>query len=384
MISGNDSWGINFTTGSPSDNNNVIQGNLIGTDKTGTIALGNAGGVRLYSTQFNIVGGTASSAMNVISGNDGSGLVLGWSTSDNLIQGNHIGTDLLGVSGIPNTSSGIATANVISDNIIGGTAPGAGNVISANLGHGVDFYGTSGVYDHLNKVLGNFIGTDRTGTVALGNSLTGVLIEYTDVTSVGNWIPGGGNIIANNGEDGVRIGTPSGGGGIGNSVVGNAIYGNGGLGIDLGADGVLANDNGDADTGTNNLVNYPILVDAASSGGWTLVSAALNSLSDTTFHLDLYSNASADTSGYGEGKTYLGSTQVATDGTGNWAGSVWLPAVPAGHVITATTTDPAGSTSEFSLATIVNIRDFGFLTQVAGTLVLPRIPDLDQTCFPIS
>jgi hypothetical protein len=361
IISGNDGWGVSFTIGSPSNNNNVIQGNLLGTDKTGTRALGNAGGIYLLATYRTVVGGTSPSAMNVISGNDGAGVVVGWSSSSNLIRGNHVGTDLAGTRAIPNGSNGISTANEISDNVIGGSAPGAGNVISANLGHGIDFEGTSGGgYDRLNKVLGNYIGTDRTGTIALGNSLAGVLVEYTDMTSVGNWIPGGGNIIANNGEDGVRFGSNFGSSGFGNSIVGNSIYANGGLGIDLGADGVLENDARDVDTGPNNLVNYPILTTAAFNGHTIAVVGTLNTVPNATLMLDFYASDRADQSNHGEGQDYLGSTSVTTNNLGDASFAAYLSAsVHSGNIITATSTDLEGSTSEFSKAVGVTFLPVG-------------------------
>ena len=129
---------------------------------------------------------------------------------------------------------------------------------------------------------------------------------------------------------------------------GNAIYANGGLGIDLKYDGVTLNDLGDADTGPNNLQNFPLLTDV-DFGAQTKIGGTLNSLPNAAYTLDFYANAVPGPSGYGEGQRYLGSTTVTTDATGNVAFSVTLTAASSsGEWITATATDAAGNTSEFS------------------------------------
>src|SRR5439155_1349078 len=143
-------------------------------------------------------------------------------------------------------------------------------------------------------------------------------------------------------------------GATGNPIRGNAIYSNGALGIDLGGDGVTPNDAGDADNGPNRLQNFPVLSGALAAGGTTRVAGTLNSLANTTFALDFYASAAADPSGFGEGARYLGSAQVTTDDSGNASFEVTLaaPTTP-GEVVTATATDPANNTSEFSQAVLV-------------------------------
>jgi hypothetical protein len=135
-------------------------------------------------------------------------------------------------------------------------------------------------------------------------------------------------------------------------IRGNVIGPNGslqqdGLGIDLGHDGVTPNDPGDGDTGPNNLQNFPVLTQASSPGGTTSVQGSLNSTANTSFSLQFFSSPVCDPSGHGEGQTFLGSTPVTTDGAGNAGFAASLPAT-AGSFVTATVTDPAGNSSEFS------------------------------------
>ena len=131
-------------------------------------------------------------------------------------------------------------------------------------------------------------------------------------------------------------------------IQGNSIHSSVGLGIDLSRDGVTLNDPGDADTGANNLQNFPVLSEVA-GGLTTRVQGSLNSTAETTFTLDFYANAAANPSGYGEGERWLGSTTVATDASGNVDFDVQVAAASTvGEFITATATAPDGSTSEFS------------------------------------
>ena len=147
-----------------------MQGNLIGTDASGERNLGNTGdGIVLSSAAGNTVGGTAFSARNVISGNGRYGVVIESNTSTgNLIEGNWIGTDKTGVSAIGNALDGVIIDLGASSNTVGGAAFGAGNLISGNIENGVEITGagTAG-----NLVQGNLIGTDVTATLPLGNAV---------------------------------------------------------------------------------------------------------------------------------------------------------------------------------------------------------------------
>jgi hypothetical protein len=183
---------------------------------------------------------------------------------------------------------------------------------------------------------------------------------------------------------------------VGNAIRGNSIHSNGGLGIDLGGDGVTPNDPGDADTGPNQLQNFPVL-SVALAGGSTWVTGTLNGLANTTFTLDFYASAAADPSGFGEGARYLGSAVVTTDGSGNAHFEVVLAAPTApGEVVTATATDPAGNTSEFSRAALayqevsIDIKpgdaanDINLDSNGVVTVAVLTTPDFDATTVDTS
>jgi hypothetical protein len=198
-------------------------------------------------------------------------------------------------------------------------------------------------------VQGNLIGTNAAGTAGVGNSKQGVWIDGSAANNtIGGTAAGAGNTIAYNGWDGVALGGTA---GTGNAILGNDIYANGQPGIDLGDDGVTINDLGDADGGPNARMNYPVLTDVTWSATNVTIDGTLNSAASTTYRVEFFANTTVDTSGYGEGQTYLGFVDVTTNGSGNASFSRNLTvAVPAGASYTATATDPAGNTSEFSLA----------------------------------
>jgi titin len=381
---------------------NVVQGNFIGTDVTGTVDVGNSSFGVSISGSDNLIGGTAPGEGNVISGNGQSGVSVGG--SGNVVQGNFIGTDVTGTVGIKNLIHGVDVSG--SDNLIGGVTPGAGNVVSGNNWFGVQIEGINATG---NRLEGNFIGTDITGTASVGNFQGGVEILNAPSNTIGGTAAGARNVISGNTNIGVRIagdatanllqgnligtdvtgtaslgngtraievaasgntigGTTVGAGntiafnffdgvsltsGTGNAILSNSIFSNGGLGIDLFASGfpsgVTPNDAGDSDSGANNLQNFPELTSALVFGGSPTIKGDLNSAAATDFALEFFSNTDCDPSGNGEGETFLGSSTETTDGTGNVSFSVSLgTTVPVGQFITSTATDPDNNTSEFS------------------------------------
>jgi CSLREA domain-containing protein len=336
IISGNLQYGIEFNnplTG------NIVQGNFIGTDVSGAYAIGNYDGVIFGSAPSdNTVGGTVAGAGNVISGNLRYGVLMS-ASNGNRIQGNFIGTDLTGTLDLGNVSTGIAVSFSSTDTLIGGTTIGSGNLISGNNWHGIELSGTASS----TMIVGNLIGTKQDGTSPLGNGRSGISITSGTGTIVGG--ASGANRIASNGLDGISVIS-----GTGNRLQYNSIYSNGDLGIDLGSSGVQANDSGDGDTGPNNLQNYPVVSSASSCGGVnTIVQGTINTTASSNVSLDFFSNSSCDTSGYGEGATYIGSAPVVTDAVGNASFSLSLPVVVAdGQSITATAINSSGDTSEFS------------------------------------
>jgi hypothetical protein len=384
LISGN---GIGIGT-DPGVNYNVIQGNLVGTDITGTQALGNTTGVELGSAG-NLLGGTAPGAGNVISGNRGDGMYV--LRGSNLIQGNLIGTTSSGTmplgnggdgirmlyldGGVFNTIGGPGDGNVISNNrgegilstmrfttiqgnLIGtdvtGTVPmgnggngvdlgdandlvggvGAGNVISNNGGDGI-----IASYDNT-TIQGNLIGTDITGMVPMGNAGNGVhLIGLAVLSTVGGTDPGAGNVIAYSGLDGVLVA-----GKAQNAILGNSIHDSGNLGIEL-------------TNGANQDQAAPVLDAAVVRDGRTVVFGTLTSTPNTTFTLEFFANDAPNGHGYGEGQIWLGDATVTTDASGQASFTVSVDMALPDQIITATATDPLANTSEFS-AWIPVVTDF--------------------------
>lgn len=319
---------------------NAVLGNFIGTDVTGTLGLGNTANGVFVAGAHNMIGGPTSGAGNLISGNGAAGIGIRFSSaSDNVVQGNQIGTDVTGTLPLGNGAGGVSMAQC-SNNLIGGSEPGAGNVIAANQIAGVGMSGTTDT-----TIQGNFIGTDKTATLNLGNAGRGVSMQFSERILVGGIAPDERNIIANNAESGIAVF----GGVLQASFRGNAIYDNSGLGIDFFNTGPTLNDPGDFDIGPNNLQNYPLIVDAAATATSTWIAGFLDSTANTEFQIDFYANGECDPSGFGEGAAFLGTATVITDATGLADFEVVLGVgASVGSIVTATATDPDGNTSEFS------------------------------------
>jgi hypothetical protein len=334
VISGNGGDGICVEN----SGSNAVRGNNIGTNIAGTTALGNLqAGIRIVDAPNNTIGGTTSSRRNVVSGNKSSGIsITGPSSINNYVQGNYIGTDVSGTTVISNTRSGVYIGGG-SNNIVGGSGAGAGNVTSGNGGDGVHIANMGAVAQN-NLVQGNYIGTDASGTAALGNS-DGVVIRSGTNNVIGGTEPGAGNVIAFNFGHGVSFCSAC----TGNTTRGNAIWDNGGLGIDRGNDGPSTND-------------IPSLADVQLEGGSTEIAGGLSSTASTTFDLDFYASSTCDPSGYGEGQSYLGSAQISTDGNGDASFAVTLSDASSYDYVTVTATDPSGSTSEFSACYVLRYR----------------------------
>jgi CSLREA domain-containing protein len=333
-----------------------IEGNFIGTEPTGTVDRGNGGfGVLLAPAGASnnggahTVGGDEPSERNVISGNARDGVVISFSRS-NVVQGNYIGTDKDGTDTLTNDDMGNSGSGVLIDrsgnNTIGGSAAGLGNVISNSDSRGVFIDASSD-----DKVLGNRIGTDRTGTKNLGNFLSGVEIRDSSNNAVGDGTAGGSNTVAFSGKEGVLIDGSS----TANSVLSDSIFSNARLGINLqggfeGASGVTANDPGDVDNGANGLQNRPVLSSAKTVSGTTTIVGKLSSAPSTTYRIQFFSNASGN-----EGKKLIGQKTITTDGSGDRS-FTFQPAgkVAAGRTVTATATNASThETSEFSAARTV-------------------------------
>jgi len=237
VISGNDGDGVKITN---SMGPNLVEGNDIGTDGTGTKGLGNLGnGVEVNTSSNNTIGGTTSAAGNLISGNFGDGILLTLGSARNLVAGNEIGTNATGTENLANSGNGVEVNgsgfNTIGGTIaaiIGGTTSDARNIISANTANGVVISNSS----NSNLVAGNDIGNYGTGTSSLGNGDTGIEVENSTSNTIGGTVAPAGNNIIQNIASGIRLAS----GATKNQVLGNLIQANSSDGVDLeGATGNL-------------------------------------------------------------------------------------------------------------------------------------------------
>jgi hypothetical protein len=264
----------------------------------------------------------------VINNFDRSGIFLTTTdgSDDNHIEGNFIGTSATGTADRGNDSAGVEINGLNDGNVVGG------NLRQRNLISGNDGDGVFAVTDGTDTVQRNLIGTDKTGLKDLHNG--------TDNNGEGVNLGGQNsvvkdNIIAFNTSDGVQV--RSNATGVGHNIGPNSIFPNDGGSAD------------DADTGPNNLQNFALITFATTSAstGETKIDMFLDTVPSTAFTIRFYSNP-RDT---GEGKTFIGELQnvtTNTNGTSSINDFVATKSVPVGQSITATATDPAGNTSEFT------------------------------------
>ena len=225
VISGNLDSGISviaYDTGTGASSN-LVQGNLIGTDPTGQNAMGNTGpGILIENASSNnTIGGTSTGAGNLISGNLGAGVeITGSGTSGNFVAGNSIGTDISGTFAVANGGDGIEIGSGASANTIGGLTALARNVISGNTNDGVSLDAGTSA----NVVAGNYVGTTASGDASLSN-FEGVVVEGSNNT-IGGTAAGARNVISGNDDSGgpnagIQLGM--GGGATDDLVAGNWI-----------------------------------------------------------------------------------------------------------------------------------------------------------------
>ena len=352
LVSGNSNEGI----GRFNDLGEVgIFNNYVGTNRTGTAAIGNSLGIIVDNST--LIGGFASdgtnlfSLGNLISGNTYSGVDMHGRHST--MEGNSVGTDRTSTTAIPNSTDGSAAPAVFlsAGPIVGGYHPLARNIISGNIGAGVSTSG-GGFPDILN----NYIGINAQGQ-PLGNGGAGVRIQQSNALVSAN-------IIANNGGNGVYVQDTRFVGNLvmrnrNNIIRTNSTYNNTGLGIELTSDvtlpqlpdGVTLNDCLDADEGPNRLQNFPVLTaPVLNPDGTVTVGGALQSMPSRIYAVDFYWSSTTDPTDYGEGERFFGAflVETGTDGIATFTATSGSIPVPAGSKITATATDPSGSTSEFS------------------------------------
>jgi hypothetical protein len=352
VISGNFNYGIYIST-----NGNTVQGNYIGLNAAGTAAIANGSHNIYVGGSNNIIGGTASGAGNVVSASGRDGLYLS-AGSANVVQGNYFGTDATGTTALANANCGIEIWGS-SRNTIGGTSASARNVISGNTGQGILI--SASPSQSLNNVIqGNYIGTRSDGAGPLPNS-AGIRVSGARDNLIGGSVPGAGNLICGNTGRGVEI---TGSSPRGNGVLANSIYGNGGLGLDLGANGVSVNNGTKNSSSANYDMDYGVLTMASFCENTLYVSGYVGSASgQATFagaRVEIF-KANDNGLGYGQGQTYLGF--VTADGDAAFSGSLTVSGIGRGDKVTATATDASNNTSEFGAnatvagCTIINWRE---------------------------
>lgn len=345
-----------------------LYGNLINVDAAGSAPLGgstvavqvDSPGSLQFGTDGDGAGDVAEA--NVIGGDGSIGVLITASgNAPRRIAGNRIGVNAAGTARLgAGLLRGIEITGAPDGLLIGTDADGTSDAIEANifsaLGASIRVAGGTAT-----RIAGNRIGTDASGAVPLGPGVVGVLVTATaTATYIGesNIIAHAdtagvqvdasdqlisGNVIRDNARSGVEV--------IGAAervtIVDNSFARNGRAAIDLGANGITLNDPNDSDLGPNRLVNFPVLL--APIDGATTLDFQLAAESSTVYTVRVYTTGTPGAAGYGEGAVAAGSALVTTDVAGRATGTVplGLPAA-AGTWYTATATDAAGNTSEFS------------------------------------
>ncbi|GAB5417265.1 MAG: hypothetical protein Crog4KO_08750 [Crocinitomicaceae bacterium] len=297
----------------------TVRGNYIGLDVTGSFGIGNSeDGISLDDCAYALIGGSAQENANVIADHTNHAIALSSGSNNTIIVGNFCGTDAAGTNIIPNGGSGLFAIGC-ENLVIGGGTPFEKNIFSASTSG----YGMWLITVTNSLVYGNFVGTDKSGTLNMGNAMGGIQFGIGS----GNSLVGGAslnvsNTIAFNTGYGVGV-TAFGTNGV--KIQKNSIYCNTGKGIDLFGQG-------------NTNIAAPVIT-TANFGGCS-GTAAPNST------IDLYYDYSCTSTC--QGKDYIAS--VPTDGAGNWNYSATLPV----STITATVTDGSDNTSQFASCATVN------------------------------
>lgn len=322
VISANSSNGIYLANNAI---DNLIVGNYIGTDVSGTYDLGNGGqGVYINASTASVVtgntiGGTSEAARNVIS-NNSIGVYISNNASSNVVAGNYIGTNATGTAKLGNDSHGVyinaSSASPVAANIIGGTVAGAGNVISGN--------GSAGVYisanASLNVVAGNFIGTDATGMNTLGNTAQGVYINNTSGNTIGGSVEAARNVISGNTTDGVYLNTAD-----RNVIAGNII------GLDATGMNTLGN-------GRYGMQFYGGAHNTIGLAGWGNVIAG-----NLSYGINMQINGTSSSSGSLIQGNFIGTNSLGTAGLGNAIDGIYISTANANDITIGGTVAGAGN-----------------------------------------
>ncbi|HET6327078.1 MAG TPA: LEPR-XLL domain-containing protein [Planctomycetaceae bacterium] len=306
-----------------------VTGNIIGLDTNGQAEMGNLGnGVEVGGSAHNIVVGGPQPTFNVvpqntISANGENGVAITGSAHSITVNNGFIGTNATGLQTFGNDEAGIYIGPGTSKNVIGSPEPSLTTIISGNGASGINMEGTTG-----NTVVGTWIGLDRNGNLPFGNDGNGILINNSSRNIIGG-VGANGNHIVASGLDGVFVES-----GTGNGIHENSIFGSDGLGIDLGS-------------GANLNQAAPVLSSVQASGPGLQVTGRLTSRPNTVFTVEFFANDTSAPSG----RVFLGLLKVKTNSAGTIVFTSNQFLRPLGSTfITATATDGANNTSEFSNA----------------------------------
>lgn len=338
----------------------VITGNFIGTDPGGTVMYASSPGTRFgvsASGDRCRIGGPANADRNLVSGNSGDGIYVG--ASQVAVQGNLVGTDRTGAIALPNSCgirigvSAAPGARPTLSALVGGppALPGTvRNVVSGNTRCGIEVISGEG-----HAIQGNYIGLAAFPLATVPNGGPGIAVSGGTAITIGFGADGQiSNAIVGNEGPGVLVSGPATPGqpqGVG--IFGNAIFGNAGLPVDLaahGTSGVTANDPLDADAGPNGLQNAPVLTRVTYSGASGSVHGRIESEPDTRYFIDFYPAATCDPSGSGGSTDYLGYLTATTGPDGTAVFQRTFATLPDDGFVTATATrvDAPVATSEYS------------------------------------
>jgi parallel beta-helix repeat protein len=331
LASGNNLGGI-FATGA---SGGTIIGNLVGTDINGTSAIANGVGIKINASSNIVIGGSTSGDANVISGNTGDGIN---SNSAITVKGNFIGTDITGSSALGNGNDGILST--AGSNVIGGTTTNERNTISGNTASGIELSGSS------NTIKGNYIGTNAAGTAAIANGSNGISITAGGSNTIGGTVAGSGNIISGNTGNGINLQAGSNtiqGNNIGTNAAGTSAIANGSSGINIAS-------------GTFNIIGGSAVggnIISGNTGSGITDQSSINSIKGNYIGVNASSTAIAN-----------GADGITLSGTGSDPVGSNTISSNAGNGIKIT----AGSSSTISLNIIQNNTGKGItLTSGAGT-----------------
>ena len=332
-----------------------IRGNLLGSDASGTVAKRfQDRAIYVDNNTDGVIIGSSTAALtpayrNVIVA-AGTGITSSGTANNITIRGNFVGTQPSGLTAI---SAGAVDIGIWLDNATGISSV-SDNVIAGTGSRGIQTRFSNGAV-----IERNLVGVAANGSTALGGNVSGgIVVSETNGAPLTN-LTIRNNTIANGSGVGVLVARGTATNVVRGVVISqNLIRSNTGLGIDISAtfsaDGVTANDAFDADTGANNLQNFPVLATATGDGVNVATPYTFNSEPNQNFVLEFFHTATCHSSNHGGAEAYLGSTNVTTDASGNAVGTASFASALVTGFISATATHAVNGTSEFSTCATLN------------------------------